>query len=152
MWDLMTASDILALTKPHISEYSCFRLFLRSEAKRCCAATASIPGTTSADYTIGLKVCLCSRQGWRYLSLFSFYAVSRAFTYVWCRQDPTYKLKNFMLKREEVLHFQKPWTATSALDSSCTVVCPVSPGTILDLRNRSQFLSPCMVLLVIFGL
>ena len=50
--DLMTASDILALTKPHIYEYSRFRLLLRIKAKRLCVTTTPIPGMMSVDYTI----------------------------------------------------------------------------------------------------
>ena len=81
--DLTTASDTLALTKQHISEYSRFRLLLKSEAKCRCTVTASVPIIYSTEYTIGVKVRLLSIQVWRYLSFFSFSAVTRAFTDVW---------------------------------------------------------------------
>ena len=55
-------SDIRALTKPHISEYSFFRLLLNSEDRRRCSATASVLGIPSAEYTIGVKERLLSRQ------------------------------------------------------------------------------------------
>ena len=77
--DLTTASDILDLTKPHIYEYSRFRLLLRIKAKRLCVTTTPIPGMMSVDYTIWVKIRLHSWQGWRYLSLFSFSTVSRSF-------------------------------------------------------------------------
>ena len=56
--DLTIAGDILALTKPHISEYSRFGLLLSSKARRLYAATASVLGIASAKYTIGVKYCL----------------------------------------------------------------------------------------------
>ena len=74
MLDLTIASDILALTKPHISQYSCFSFLLTIEAGRRCATTASIPGIQSVQYTVGVKERLRSRQGQRYLSFFSFSA------------------------------------------------------------------------------
>ena len=83
--DLTTASEILALTKPHIYEYSRFGLFLRSKARRCYAATSSIPGVLSMEYTIGVKLRLRSRQVWRSLYFFSSSAVSRDFVDVWRR-------------------------------------------------------------------
>ena len=49
MLDLTIASDILALTNPHISEYSCFSLYLSSVANLFCAEKASAPGIPSAD-------------------------------------------------------------------------------------------------------
>ena len=79
MLDLTIASDIRALKKPYISKYSHVSLFLIREARHCCAATASVPGIPSVEYTIGVKERLRSRQGWRYLSFFYFSAVARAF-------------------------------------------------------------------------
>ena len=77
--DLAIASDIRSLTKPHISEYYRFSLLLSSEARRHCAATASVPGIPYAEYTIGVKECLRSRQVWGYLSFFSLFVIARAF-------------------------------------------------------------------------
>ena len=77
--DLTIASDIQALTKTHISKYYLFILLLSSENIYWCAAMDSIPGIKSADYTIGMKVHLSSKQGWRYLSFLSFSAVAKAF-------------------------------------------------------------------------
>ena len=79
MLDLTITSDILTLTKPHISKYSRFRLLLIRKAIHCCAATASATVIPSVEYTIGVKERLYSKQGWRYLSFFSFSAVARAF-------------------------------------------------------------------------
>ena len=53
--DLTFASDILSITKPHISEYSRFRLLLNSEARRLCAAMASVLVILSAEYTMGVR-------------------------------------------------------------------------------------------------
>ena len=77
--DLTIASDIRSLTNPHIYKYSCFRLLLSSEARRQCADTASVPGIPYVDYTIGVKEHQLFRQGWSYLSSFSFLDVARAF-------------------------------------------------------------------------
>ena len=49
MFDLIIASDFLALTNPHISEYSRFSLYLSSEANLFCAARDSAPGIQSAE-------------------------------------------------------------------------------------------------------
>ena len=62
LFDLTIASDILALTKPHISEYPRFSLYLSSADNIFCAAKASSPGILSAEYTIGVKVLLQSRK------------------------------------------------------------------------------------------
>ena len=85
MLDITTVSDILYLTKLHISEYSRFRLLLRNKDKRLCTATAYTPVIMSVEYNIGVKVRLRSVQGCMYLSLFSFSTVSIYFTYVCCR-------------------------------------------------------------------
>ena len=55
---ITTASDILSLTKPHISKYYCFRLLIGTKAKCCCAATSSAPGNNSMKYNIKVKVRL----------------------------------------------------------------------------------------------
>ena len=49
MLDLTIASDILASTNPHISEYYRFSLYLISAANLFCAAKASAPGIPSAE-------------------------------------------------------------------------------------------------------
>ena len=77
--DLTIASETRSLMKPLIYKYLRFRLLLISKARRCCAATASVLVIPSAEYTIGVKEFLRSRQGWRYLSFLSFSAVARAF-------------------------------------------------------------------------
>ena len=53
--DLTIASVILSLIKPHISEYSHFNLLISSKARRHCAATTSVQGIPSTQYTIGEK-------------------------------------------------------------------------------------------------
>ena len=83
--DLTTASDIRSLTKPQISKYYRFSLLLRSEARRCCAAMASVMGISSVEYIVGVKVLLRSRHVWRYLYYLSFSAIVRAFVDVWRR-------------------------------------------------------------------
>ena len=80
MLDLIIASDILALMKLHISEYSRFKLLLSREARRRCAATTPAPGIMSTDYTIGVKERPLFRKIWRYLSFLSFSAIAKAFT------------------------------------------------------------------------
>ena len=82
---LMTKSNILDLTKLHIFEYSYFSLLLRSESKRFCATTASVPVIPYVKYTLGVKLHLRSIQGWRYFSFFSFSAVVRALADIWCK-------------------------------------------------------------------
>ena len=62
------ASVILALTNPHIPKYSRFSLLLISKVRCHCAATASVLGIPSPEYTIGVKERLRSRQDWRYFS------------------------------------------------------------------------------------
>ena len=62
MFDLIIASDFLALTKPHISEYSRFSLYLNCAANIFCADKASTTGILSAGYIIGVKVRLRYRQ------------------------------------------------------------------------------------------
>ena len=47
--DLTIASDIQALTKPHISKYSCFSLLLSNKARHHCATTASVLVIPSAE-------------------------------------------------------------------------------------------------------
>ena len=47
--DLTIASDILTCTKPHISEYSYFSLYLNSVANLFCAAKAFAPVIPSAE-------------------------------------------------------------------------------------------------------
>ena len=44
-----------------------------------CTSTVTILGISSAEYNIGVKLSLHSRQSCRYLTLYSFSAVSRAF-------------------------------------------------------------------------
>ena len=65
--------------KPHIYKYSRIRLLLSSKDRSIYASTASVPGIPSAEYTIGVKECQCSRHCWGYLYFFSFYAVYRDF-------------------------------------------------------------------------
>ena len=60
--DLTIASYILAHTKPHVSEYSRFSLYLSSASNLFCADKTSAPGIPCAEYTIGVKVLLHSRQ------------------------------------------------------------------------------------------
>ena len=74
--DSTVSSDIQPLTKPHISEYSCFSLLLSSKDKCRCAATTSVIEIPSVEYTIGVKDRLRSIQGWRHLSFFSLSAVA----------------------------------------------------------------------------
>ena len=64
MLDLTINSDIRAITKPHIYEYSCFSLLLSSEARHCCATMVFVMGIPSVEYTIGVKERLLSRKGW----------------------------------------------------------------------------------------
>ena len=80
--DLTIASDIRTLTKPHISEYSLFRLLLSIKARNFCGTESYVPVILSMEYTIGVKERRHSRQGWRYFYFFSFSAVPRDFTYV----------------------------------------------------------------------
>ena len=54
--DLIIDSEILALTKPHIYKYSCFRLLLIRKARRRYATTASVPVIPSVEYTIGWEI------------------------------------------------------------------------------------------------
>ena len=67
MFNLNITSRICALMKPHISEYSRFNLLISSKASGLCAATASVPGIPSVEYTIGVKELLRSRKRCRYL-------------------------------------------------------------------------------------
>ena len=62
MLELTIASDILALTKPHISEYSRFSLELSSATNLFCVVMESAPGIPSEEYTIRVKVRLLYRQ------------------------------------------------------------------------------------------
>ena len=77
--DLTISSDIPTFTKPQISEYSHFSLYISSEANLFFAAKASDPGIPSADYKKGLTECLRSIKTWMYKYLLSFYAFERAF-------------------------------------------------------------------------
>ena len=71
MLDFNIDSAILARTKLHISEYSLVSLNLRCEASFLCAIHYSIPRMPSAEQTKGVKLRLCSIQGWSYLYIFS---------------------------------------------------------------------------------
>ena len=62
MLDLTIASDILAFTKPPISQYYRFRLQLSSEANIFCVDKATVPVILTVEYTSGVKVSLRSRQ------------------------------------------------------------------------------------------
>ena len=73
-----TAIDILAYTKPHISQYSLFRLKLRCEDIFQAAVRASFPSILSAEKIKEFKWRLQFIQSWRYLSYFSFSAFARA--------------------------------------------------------------------------
>ena len=64
-WISHIATDIRALTKPHVSKYYQFSLLISSGDRLCCAATAFVTRITPTEYTIGVKTCLQSRQGWR---------------------------------------------------------------------------------------
>ena len=80
MLDFNISSDILMSTKPHISEYSHFNSDLRYKAIYRVTCRAYNPGIMSADNTKGLKLCLNSRQVWRYLYLFSLSAFATDFS------------------------------------------------------------------------
>ena len=101
----------------------------RKKERRIYAATGTVPGIVSAEYTIGVKSGLRLRQVWRYLYFFSFFAVARDFAEVWHRQEPASKLTIYMPKRAEIPHFQKKWTDTPDRDSSGIFVCPVALST-----------------------
>ena len=63
------------------SIFGVLQLYLKSDmqGKSLCVTKTSLSGIPSADYTIGLKVRLCSSQAWKQIYLFSLYYFARAF-------------------------------------------------------------------------
>ena len=76
---LTITTDILDLTKLHISKYYRFSLLLINKARNCCASQASVLEISSAEYTIVVKEYLRFKQSWRYFYYFYFSAVARDF-------------------------------------------------------------------------
>ena len=75
-------SGILVHINPHILDYSCSSLNMKWEASLLCMSSSSVPVILYVDYTKGVNFCLCSRQGWRYLSFLSFSAFASTFSSV----------------------------------------------------------------------
>ena len=113
-------SNILVHTKPHISEYSRFSLNLRCMIILKVEARASVHGIPLSEKTKGLKLCLLSRQKWRYLSLFSFSDFTSVFLGIVRRSEFVPKLKILASKIVFVPCFQNPCALTSSCVSSGT--------------------------------